>query len=765
MNKKIRFLLCLLLSVAMLLTMGASVMAEPAEDEEETVEETVEVDLSGYEKIAESGNLAMYANAEDAHFYLEDLTSGKKWHSTPTDTEANRPKGTNRGPLLSQLVIHYVNESEMATIEYPQTANSNADSYGEGAMTVEFNKDGMNGMLVTYGFPAVGITVPVKYELKDGEFFASLLVEKITEEPIDDNRYILVDVDLLPSFGAGCVNDEGYLFVPDGSGALVGFNNGIELSSNYVSMVYGSDKSIVPETQITYTESVRLPVFGTVVGSDALMGIISEGDSSASIQVINGDEKSLHTAINARFHYRVMQAQYNLFNKRKINFIAEPTAYGFDEFTVRYSTLTGDDADYIGMATKYREYLVKEKGLSKVDDAYTPSFHLNAVGSFEQDATFLGVIPYTERIALTTYDECQQMLKDLQAADIKNITLRYTGWSNNGIENVKIPKGATALKKLGGQKAFAALQSFAATAGVEFYPEVDLLTYQKNGNGISVRKNAVRSIFGKTMLLSKYMLSTYVTKLGTNTTVLLSPEKLDFVGGRYLTSLTSQKLSAVSLSNLGEYTYSNFYEKNEQFRALFPSYVEAMLKKYEEADVKMSFDGGNAYVLPYASIITNVPMNSSGYDIFMKDVPFYQSVIHGYVPYTTRSLPQTADPEMAYLAAVETGTELAYIGIHEQASLLFDTEYNYLYGSTYTLWMDKAAQQYKEYMPVLEKIATKVIVDHRELADNVFMTEYEGGTQVIVNYNDKAVTVQGTEIKAKSFTDAIQWTEEVTGDE
>ncbi len=766
-TKRIRFLLCMILSVVLLLTMSGGVLAEPEDNvvtEEVTDEGTTvgEIELVGYEQVAQSGDLTMFANRENGYFYLENAVTGKQWHSVPIDVEYDEvSKGAStRGAVRSQLIIGYVNRSEMATVEYAQEANSNSDCIGEGGLAVNFDAV-ENGMRVDYHFPAVGITVPVEYKLEDGDFYATVLVDEIKEEAVEGNEYILIDITLLPAFGAGNWETEGYLFVPDGCGALVEFNNGIQLSSNYKSMIYGSDMSIVPETQVTYTENIRLPVFGTVIGEDALMGIVTVGDATSSITLINGHARCGYNAVSSIFHYRVMQAQYNLFNKRKVNLVAEPE-YGLSTYEVRYSTLTGEDADYIGMATKYREYLIEEKGLTK--QGSTPTFHLDAVGAFEQAATFLGIIPYTERVALTTYDECVEMLKDLQEAGLEDITLKYIGWSNNGIENVKLPKAVKALSVLGGKSDLSALQTYTATEGITFYPEVDLMRFQKSGNGVSIQKNSIRTIFGKTTYQPKFMLSTYVTQLGSDTTALLSPEKLSWAGNRYLTSLQKQGMSAVSLSTMGEYCYSNFYAKNEQYRSQFPTFVAETLQPYKDAGVSMSFDGGNAYVLPYASLITNVPTHSSGYDIFAEDVPFYQAVLHGYIPYTTESLPQTADPEAAYLAAVETGTELAYIGIHEQASELFDTEYNNLYGSTYTLWIEKAVAQYKEYMPLLEKIYDKVIVDHREIADDVYMTEYEDGTQVIVNYNDEAVTVQDQEIPAKSFTDEIKW-EEVTVNE
>ena len=300
------------------------------------------------------------------------------------------------------------------------------------------------------------------------------------------------------------------------------------------------------------------------------------------------------------------------------------------------------------------------------------------------------------------------------------------------------------------------MQEYTKAEGINFTPDVDLLTFQKNGNGVSIRNSSIRTVFGKTVYHSEYILSNYVTRLGTNVTAILSPEQIGTVSQRYLQTLQKQNISNVSLSNLGQYCYTNYYEKNRQERAMFPTYVENALKEYREAGVRMTFDGGNAYVLPYADLITNVPTNSSGYDIFSQDVPFYQAVLHGYVPYTTESIPQSADPALTYLAAVESGSELLYIGFHEESAVLFDTSYTNLYGSTWTLWKDEAAQYYKEYMPLLTKVHDQTITEHRQVEDGVFVTGYANGVSIAVNYTDADVTVEGNTVPAKGI---CEWKE------
>ena len=339
-NNMIRFLLCMILSVAMLATMGLSVAAAPedgsvvdndpsiggegtegVEGTEPTEPEAEEyVPADGYEKVVSSGGITMYYEGADAHFYLRDDESGKEWHSTAEIKGDGVSKGLIKTVIRSQIIISYISESEKSTLEYARELNSQSDCIGESIEGVRDcvevdlypNKENPIGIEVKYSFPAIGATVPVRYTLVDGKLHAAVVLVGDDGKPgikedgvVNSNgtkdKFMIVDINLLPAFGAGSTGkkkveerDTGYLFVPDGSGALIDFSSNL-LDASYKGMVYGDDMSIVPEERMTYTESVRLPVFGTAITTggmqEAMMGIITKGDMTSSISVINSHEK------------------------------------------------------------------------------------------------------------------------------------------------------------------------------------------------------------------------------------------------------------------------------------------------------------------------------------------------------------------------------------------------------------------------------------------------------------------------------------------
>jgi len=702
----------------------------------------------GYIKVAETGKLALYADMNSGLFELHDGQTEKRWYSTPPNAEEDMiTKGSQRMDLRSQLVIEYIYKEDESKSERVQTANSQIACVMEDGITVTQIKSGIR---VLYDFKSTGISVPVEYTLLDGYLNASVDIKGIYEK----GDCFLTAVNLLPTFGAGSWEDDGYLFVPDGCGAIINFNNQVLMPLPYESMIYGSELAVPAETRTTKTQTVRLPVFGTVTGNNALMGVVTTGDGAASITAINGNERCGYNAASSKAHFRMLSTKYNLYSKKEAGKVSA-VPFGLDTYEVRYYPLNGEKASYTGMAAAYREYLIREKGLEK--NITLPSFHVDLLGAIETKGSFIG-ISYTKRQALTTFAQAKKILEFLKAYGIDSISARYRGWSNNGLENKKLPVKAVPLGVLGGTKEFNIFRQYMSDNKYELYPDTDFLTFRKNGNGISKNSDSARTVFRQTVYLYSYMPSVYERVLEEDPARLLTANKLADVALRYLSSAGSQDLSHLSLGTLGDLHYSNLDAKKQDYRSIFSASVENVLKKYKDTGISLSFEGGNAYVLPYAGLIINPPVSSSGYDSFDADVPFYQTVLHGYINYTTAPVMQSHDPELTLLTAVQTGSELLYSGMYGESGILRDTKYNSLYSSSYKLWAEDAARAYKEYSPILKKIYDKEITSCTKAAENVFVTTYANKIKVAVNYSLQPVELDGKTVPARGF---YEWEEEV----
>lgn len=703
-------------------------------------EYTDQSDIVIYEEVARNDQLVLYADMNKGLFALKEIATDHIWYSTPHDFLLDEiSAGAGRAALNSQIAIEYVwREGESSTIS-TTTLTSYIDCVPNNGVTVQKLE---NGVRVDYYFKEVDITVPVTYEITGGDFTASILMNEIKE----GETAFLVNISLLPAFAAATEAIEGYAFVPDGSGALVDYKEHLVMSNSTLVMpVYGADKAVMVERENVVTRQVHMPVFGMVHGANAIMGIITEGDGAASLSVTYRNEFSAYTSIGTVAHYRTYD-HISMFNnagndKQDISKASRLT-YSDDRFTVVYRNLTGEQASYVGMANAYRDYLIAEKGLQK--HTAEPSLHVNMIGMVDITASFFG-IKYTSKKKLTTYKQAEEMVAALQDAAIDQLSVRYSGWTNFGLQNSKMVKNANPLWRLGGKSSWNSLVDSLQNANAAFYPELDLMQFRKSGNGVSLKQDAIHTLFDKTSYQYRYMRTVYSKVPGETAAVLLKPSKLQEVSEKLLSSKTLQAIGSVGLSKLGYLHYSDLKEADGLYRNEFTDVVTGILAQYREQGLQIGLDTANVYAAPYADVIWNMPLYSSGYDIYVTDVPFYQLVLHGYVTLTTPAVVQSEEPRVTVLKAVETGSELLYNGIYEDADILADTQYDDLYGSTYTLWIDQARALYGELMPYFEAISDQEITAHTELADKVFCTEFANGVKAIVNYSDTdAVLAEGT---------------------
>lgn len=741
-NSLLKFICCL---IALCCCLSAFAVAEPATQAGlpaiiGVTEDTDEYYLINYEEVASNQYNALYADLDSGHFALKNLESGEIWYSTPKDVLLDETTiGAERWATFSQLVVEYLYSEDILSSTAVSSTSSQLGALESGSITVKKIK---NGIRVEYYFGDLYLTVPVEYYLSQESFVANIPLTEIEES----DECLLTSINLLPYFGAGGSNENGQLFIPDGCGALIEFNNGAD-SKVYRSPVYGADKVIVEELDSTKTETVRLPVFATLKDSDALMGVITAGDGSASIRAVNGNESRGYNAVSTVCELRSLE-QLAMFKRSSGNRrdISNLTAFpeGAKDYTVVYTPLSGEKATYVGVAEKYRDYLETEKGLAA--DVSEPSLALDIYGAIDVKDAFLG-IEYKKLQSLTTFSQAEKILDSLKEKGIDDVAVRYLGWSNYGLLNKKLPQKASALSKLGGNKKFSKLLDEVDGDGNVLYADVDILQY-RSGN----KKNAITNIFGEVSQHTERLRSVFATRLGLDPVRLLSPQYIESVAENYLKSLKKRSITSVSLSTLGEMCYSNSSKKIGFHRYFFPSEIEKTLRLFREAGIDVALQSANAYAAVYADRIYDVPTLCSGYDMFDSEIPFYQIVFHSYISMTSAPMVASQDSSVNLLKAVESGSELLWGAMFEDSSVLTGTRYEHLYSTQYELWLDEAAESIVRYQSLLCKVYDKKIVAHSEIAPDVMKTVFDGGLEVIVNYSDTDTMVDGQIVKSLDYT-------------
>lgn len=689
---------------------------------------------TGYQAVAENDAFVLYADPKTGDFVLEDTAAGRLWTSGQWDVlNQDSPAydlnvGRIKTDLVSMLAVEFVQVSTIASTAVPTNQNSYAYSVVKGGVTVETVE---NGYRAYYTFADIEVTVPVEVLLTDGGISARIIGDEIRM----GEKYWITSIQLLPGFMAADDRyDDGYLFVPSGSGALIDLNAGRGGLTSYSEMVYGDDAALEVEESTGPTRDILVPVYGLKAGDGGITAIITQGDETANINAESNSADTSFSRVYAEYVTAIVDDttlfESNFENKRVIHGIEQRES--FSDFQVEFNVMRGG-AGYDEMARIYREHLIGG-GLEK--KAGAPELFVTLYGAATRKASFLG-IPYTKTFALTSFSDAQDILSDLNASGAA-VSLQYVGWNNGGVENKKVASKFAPVGVLGGKSGYKALDAFLDGSANTAYFDLDPITIRKSGGGFSALSDVVKTIFNVRTPQYKYMRSVYVPVNNENPWYLLNSAKALAAVEKFVKS--DSYGNGVSLYGPGEMLYSDF-GKNPISRAETVENYHAMFAALGERPAVVN--SGNAYTYPYADKIYALPTSSDGNVLFSRSVPFVQIVLHGYLSYGAESGDDLLD-------CIAFGAAPAFGGIAIDDSQLMETSFNWLYGSSYANWAQQAKDSFAAYNEVYASLYDQAIVSYEE-TDGFSKTVFENGTAVLVNRSEQPVTANGVEVPARDY--------------
>ncbi len=686
-------------------------------------------------QVAENDKMIMYVDPVTAVIALENKANGYIWWSTPLN--ANRDKratNTLANELQSSLVLTYANTENRSL--------TNQRSRNAAEVDIDEQDDGVK---ITYKFDKSGISVPVTYTLCEDYMEVSLDCSKIKEK--EGSGLIATQVTMLGSFGAGTADEEGYFVLPDGCGALVHFNNGKEKAKTYSQPVYGRDITVVPTTKPAVTEKIYLPVYGIVKDGNAMAVVIEEGDGNAFLNAsVSGQSLSSFNVCNFSFRLRGSDSVAMPGDAGSLTMF-EGGEIKTEKITTRYYPLEGEDLDYVDVAETYRNYLLEDGGVEKKAAADSTEMFLDLYGGTMKSRSILG-IPITLKTSMTSYSEAQEIVSGLVSLGVDDMVVVYNNWTNEGISG-KVDNKAKPSGTLGGAGDFNDLKDYLAKQGIAFYPSVNNLTFN-NGNGYYTFTDTTIRISGSYSRQMTYNLSYGVQDTSVTTKSLLSPGNFTKIYSKLASNYSKRGLTGVSLGSMTSTLYGD-YGKVAMSRDDTMAAMEESYKTMEDAGLDLLADSCAAYALPYADRISDVPLQSSGFDVFDEDIPFYQIVMHGVIPYSGTAINASADGTWAFLSSIATGCNPAYDMIYAEASDLKDTDLDTYFYSNYGFWSNTAAEEYQIAKEVLASVSDQTITAYSK-TDDVATTVYENGTEVVVDFAEETITVNGTVIDLDAET-------------
>lgn len=589
--------------------------------------------------------------------------------------------------------------------------------------------------------------IPLEYRIDGGSLVASVPVNQVKES----GGYQIRSIEMLNFFGAADKENEGYMFVPDGTGSLIHLNNGKVKEEQYVQRVYGLDPNDNSYRRGQVSESARMPVFGMKAGSAAWFAVIEEGDAVASIAADISGKKNSYNYIHSSYSLRG-EDELELYTGSKIQeiqLLSEEIYKG--DIQIRYSFLSGDKASYSGMAELYRDRLVAENKLQPLKDDEKLPFYLDILGTVDKRKSFLGV-PYSSVVAMTSFEQASQMAGQLKSDGINRLLIRYTGWFGNGV-NHQTPVKLKVDSELGSKSSFIKLANQLEQSGGMLFPDVAFQQIYHDDGGFVPSSDASRFVTREEAELYPYNRALNRMDMLLGSYYLLSPAKLPYFVDTFMKKYDSLGMRGISLRDLGSVLSSDFRTSRVIQRETAKKIVEDELSKVDERVDQTMLTGGNAYVWPFADHLINVPTSSSGFVLTDEEVPFYQMVIHGYVDYAggAINLEDEQDIQQQLLRSVELGSAPHFSWSYEPSSKLKFTHFDKLFSTHYKDWYDQALSMYKEANDVLSGVRNAQMVKHIRHQDGVVEMQYSNGKSIIVNYTDKQVSINGNKVEAQNY--------------
>jgi len=598
---------------------------------------------------------------------------------------------------------------------------------------------------VSRGRERPAFNVSFRYTLEGKSLVLDVPFDKIAYRA----AYPIVRLQLLPYLGAGGVNDEGYVLVPDGSGALIYFNNGRYNQLGYANFVYGWDEGQRREAVINDNKA-PFPVYGISKNGNALACIIENGASYASVLANVSGRNSSWTNVSARFDM-VHSALMNISGRsERLVYQYERTLPENEKITLRY--IVCDEDGYVGMAKEYRSWLLNKFPSLKPGNKNGVPIAVEIPGAVNKTQHRLG-IPFDLPLKLTSYNEAANMIKDFNEFGWKDVQIKLNGWFNRSVDHT-IPTNIKLINVLGSKKDFRNLMTAARQNGYIVYPEVDFffMRDKKLFDGFDLYRDVSRYVNRERIQRYPYSFVWFgERKLWGKLNYIVRPEKMMSMIDNYADKMTGFGVQNIAFRNIGSRLTGNYNEKQHVSREASLKMRQEKLAKLDKAGTGIMLLAGHAYAAPWADFIVDMMLDDQGYGITDVSVPFYPIVLHGLVPYTGNAINLAEDYTKNLLKTIESGAGLYFSFMTEETSVLQETKFRQFYANEYDKWVGDADGLYRQFAANFGHLYSQAIVNHRILSRGVTLTEYEDGTRVIVNASDFTVNYNNRNISADSF--------------
>jgi len=579
----------------------------------------------------------------------------------------------------------------------------------------------------------------------------------------------LFAVSILPFFGAGSLEDDGFILVPSGSGGVINFNNGQYREMAFELPVYGVDfltTVLFPQME----QPTRLPVFGIQNNNAAFLAHIYSGQALGTVhadvaaETIGVGGTSAHN--NAWFSFLLRQSMNvgmgGIPGGGGDMTVVQNIIYTGD-ITVMYHFIAEENPGVGGMAQAYQGFLVDEGILTPLNGPGDRSFYLDILGAIDVQRHFLGT-PYMSLEVMTSLEDAHGFLDTLNASGVNRVQMQLHGWFNRGI-NHDVAKQVNPIRGVGNARELQEMNTRLQLNGGGLHPVVNFQLTNYFSRNFSRNFESARDpggYFGFMSRVARDMMFTRFSIHRNDWFVIIHPAVIPFHVDEFIPNFERRVgIDGLALADMGDILSESIHRRDavdrEHSRLISVSQMERLNENFHNLVVF----GGNDYSLAFASHIVDAPTETDRFHKIDYDVPFYSMVLHGFIEFAGRpaNMRENFSPLTVLLNSMTTGASPRYILSALPTRHAQFSPHERFYSTHYVNWMDTAILHYEIFNNVYRHLRAERIVGFDVLAggqydimgsEQVTVTVFSNGTRIYVNNT-------GNEFVAGEVTIPPQW--------
>ncbi|MBO5030269.1 MAG: hypothetical protein J6D08_00035 [Lachnospiraceae bacterium] len=690
-------------------------------------------ELNGHHLVAANDSYELYLYEPALSIIVKNTKTGAVMESTVRDEERlGNVNETWKGFLQSGIVVELQEETN--------TMQRKLGIEGSGAqVAVDLIPGGFHAKL---DYPSQELGFEVEVKLYDDGSITACIPESAIYENAENKK--IGNIYLFPLLGSTRLGEkDGYMFVPDGNGALIYLDDKEgRFDSGYVQKVYGTDIGVGESYVLSLlwgsyethndAEMILAPVYGMVHTDDNMgyLAVIESGDEEASIYATPNGAYSDYNWITAAFRKCTTYIQPTSNSGGSVTKVTDRIKY---DINVRYMFVDGDEANYTGLAKRYRDYLIENDELVRTAD------------EFKVRLDFLGMdvenwMMWKKDVPVTTVDNIREIYADLEGEGVTDILSLYKGWQDGGIYDIPVTSYDVD-GSIGGAGDLSKLMEECGEKNIDFYLFLD---------AVRANTDTANTTFDTVKKMDKRLYEQDTYQNVYRSFVYWTPQKALENLQKLQKSFQKKGIDKLALSEIGNTLYTYTMGDTMQTRIVSKYlYGEALKGAGETMDLML--ESPIQCYWQYSKAIVDMPISDSDYIYTDQSVPFLSIALKGMIPMYGDYVNFEANEREYFLKLVETGIYPSFYLTYENPSELIYTNSSDVYTSEYSVYRQQILSYYKELKEISELTKGSMIAAHEITDTGVTIVTYDNGVKLYINYSETDAKADGVAVPALSY--------------